>query len=142
MAWATIANVADVTGETVTDAEITRATYALETVIGLIESVTRADLTDRDAHFLMLAVAYQTAWMRENPDVFTREDAAAVTQDGASASYRNPDAHTIAPLARKAIRRLSWRGLRAVIPGGPTPPRSSLVRDPLSDASDDQMTWG
>jgi hypothetical protein len=137
--WATVADVYTIARKTVSDADIAAATASLETMTGLIQSVERPGMTDYDRHYLKLATAYQTAFMIENPDIFMREDVTSTSQDGESANYRNPDSHILAPLARKALRRLSWRTLRAVVPGGGTPSRQH--RDVNSEAFDDRLPY-
>jgi hypothetical protein len=107
--WALPADVLDVTGVTADVATISRAVATLETMTGLIEGVSRPDMTDRDRHYLKLATCYQVAFMADNPDLFSRADVTSASQDGESATFRNVDAHILAPLARKSIRKLSWR---------------------------------
>lgn len=138
--FATIAQIMSVTGITVTQAQRDTAARIIEVTTGLIEAVERVDITDRDLYFLQLATAYQAAFVYDNPDVFSRADVTSAAQDGESATFRNADSHVLAPLARKSIRRLSWRGIRALVPGGGTPPRSSLV-DAASEAYDDSLPW-
>ena len=135
--WATTADVKTKTGVTVTDTERTIAVGVLETVTGLIEEVERVGISGRDRYWLKVATCYQAAFVFENPDLFSRADVTSASQDGESASYRNVDAHLLAPLARKAIRRLSWRGRRAFIPGGGSQP--SAIVD--LDALDDRLPW-
>ncbi|UYL87139.1 head-to-tail adaptor [Microbacterium phage OscarSo] len=139
--WATANDVSDVTGVDVDEKAVRRAVATLETITGLIEAVDRPDITDRDRHFLKLMVAYQAAFMLDNPDIFSRADVTSAGQDGESASFRNVDSHLFAPLARKAYRRLSWRSLRLLASsGGPgTLPRT--VRDVNSEAFDDRLPW-
>jgi hypothetical protein len=138
--WATIADVTTVTGKTATQAQRDQAARILEATHGLIEMIDRPDITDRDRYFLKLACAYQAAFMIDNPDIFTRNDVTSANQDGDSAAFRNVDSHLVAPLARKAMRRLSWRGIRALTPGGGTPPRTPLV-DVNSEAYDNLLPW-
>lgn len=138
--WATVTDVASKTGATVTELERTIAAGVLETITGLIEEVDRPDISDRDRYWLKVATCYQAAFVLDNPDLFSRADVTSASQDGDSASFRNVDAHLLAPLARKAVRRLSWRGLRPVLPGGGTAPRSSML-DAASEAFDDRLPW-
>ena len=107
--WATVASILDVTGVTVTDRERRTATAIIVDLTGLIEGVSRPDMSDRDKLFLGHAVAWEAVWIRDNPDLFSRADVVAASQDGESVTFRNVDAHILAPLARKSIRRLSWR---------------------------------
>jgi hypothetical protein len=139
--WAAVAEVASITGATVTQAQRDIAARTLETLHGLIEDVARPDISDRDRHFLKLACAYQAAFVKDNPDLFSRLDVTSASQDGESATFRNVDAHMLAPLARKSIRRLSWHGRRLLAPGGGSLAPTSRV-DVNSEAFDDALPWG
>jgi hypothetical protein len=141
MPWATPTDVDGVVGLTADLAEISRATSTLETIAGLIESVDRPDITDRDRHFLKLMTCYQLAFMRDNPDLFSRNDVTSASQDGESASFRNVDSHLFAPLARKAYRRLSWRSLRLLSPAGGIGSAPRTTADVNSEAFDDSLPW-
>lgn len=134
--WATVAQVKSITGVTVTEDQRGIAARSLETMIGLIEEVDRPDLSDRDRYFLRLATAYQAAYVKDNPDLFTRSDVTSAAQDGESANFRNADAHILAPLARKSIRRLSWRALTR--PGDRNPTKAVNVN---SEEYDDSLAW-
>lgn len=135
--WATIEDVDEVTGKTVTEKERGIAVRSLEPLIGVIEAVDRPDISDRDRYWLKLATCYQAAFVLDNPDLFSRADVTSASQDGESANFRNVDAHLLAPLARKCIRRLSWRGL--------TRSRDRAAqRGPLnilSEEYDDSLAW-
>ena len=135
--WATIADVDEVTGKTVTEKERGIAVRSLEPIIGVIEGVDRPDISDRDRYWLKLATCYQAAFVLDNPDLFSRADVTSASQDGESANFRNVDAHLLAPLARKCVRRLSWRGL--------TRSRDRAAqRGPLnilSEEYDDSLAW-
>lgn len=135
--WATVADVASVTGETVTELQRTIAAGVIELLCGLIESVERADISDRDRYFLRQATCYQAAFVKDNPDLFMRADVTSASQDGESAAFRNADAHLLSPLARKALRRLSWRGLAR--PGDRLPLRAPLNVN--SEEFDDSLAW-
>lgn len=135
--WATIESIADVTGVTVTDRERKTATAIIVDLVGLIEGVTRPDITDRDLYFLGHAVAWEAVWIRDNPDLFSPADVVAASQDGESASFRNVDAHILAPLARKSIRRLSWK--QPTRPGDRQ--RESGRINVLDEDYDDSLAW-
>lgn len=136
--WATVETIAEVTGKTVTEAVRRQAAQAIELHTGLIESVPRVDMTRRDAYWLQQAVAYQAAWLAPTPDYLERNDVKQVSQDGASASG-GADWMTLAPLARKAVKRLSWRGTRTKLianAGGRLP-----VTNALAEVQDDRQPW-
>lgn len=113
--WCTVADVATVTGKTVTVTDRNLAAFAIELVTGAIESVARVDLSRRDAYWLRQAVAFQAAWLADTPDYLERNDVDAASQDGQSVTLK-PDALVIAPLAKRALKRLSWRGARSIRP--------------------------
>lgn len=134
--WATVEDVKNLTGKVITEVERNQAVATLELHIGLIEAVERPGLTGRDRYWLKLALCYQAAWASGRPDLFERDDVDSASQDGESANFR-PDAHTLAPLARKAIKRLSWRGPRTL-----NTLRSGAARvDVTSEAYDDSLNW-
>lgn len=134
--WATVEQIAEITGITVTDVQRGVAVRSLEVLVGLIEEVDRPDISDRDRYFLKLATAYQAAFIADNPDLFSRADVTSAGQDGESATFRNVDAHILAPLARKAIRRLLWRGLTR-----PGDRRVTAPANVLSEEYDDSLAW-
>jgi hypothetical protein len=134
--WATIADVQTLTGKVVTQAVRDRAAALIEMHVAVIEAVERPDISDRDRYWLKLAVAYQAAWLEAQPDAFERNDVSSAGQDGESASFR-PDAHTLAPFARKAIKRLSWRSARTV----ELSRRGTGRRDVNSEAFDNSLPW-
>lgn len=136
--WASIEDVANVTGKTVSEAGRNLAAASIELHTGLIESVPRVDMKRNDAYWLRQAVCFQAAWLAPTPDYLERNDIKASAQDGASASG-GPDWMTLAPLARKALKRLSWRGTRTVILGGTT--GRLPVTDALAEAQDDRQPW-
>lgn len=135
--WATIADVDEVTGKTVTAKERGIAVRSLEPLVGLIESVDRPDISDRDRYWLKLATCYQAAYVLDNPDFFSRADVTSASQDGESANFRNVDAHLLSPLARKCIRRLSWRG--PALAKDRAAQRGPL--NILSEEYDDSLAW-
>lgn len=132
MAWATTAEVASITG--VADVAST-ALAAAQTSIELHAGRIPADvIADRDLHWLRCAVAYQAVWIAAQPDYLERRDASAESADGASITNRNADSVTLAPLARKALRRLSFRGPRAIRP-------VRLGAELSDDVVDDRLPW-
>ena len=136
--WATLEQVATLTGKTVDEPTRALAAAAIELHTGLIEGVERKGLKDRDAYWLRLAVCFQAAWLMTQPDYLERNAVSSVSQDGQSATGGNPDWLTLAPLARKAIKRLSWRGARTiVVDDGARRNRLNV----LSEEYDDSLAW-
>lgn len=108
-----VSRVARVTGATVATTDIALAAGTIEALTGLIESVPRTDISGRDLYWLGQAVAYQTPWLVAQPDWRERNNVTEVQGEGQRATM-GPDALTLAPMARKCLRRLSWRGVRGL----------------------------
>jgi hypothetical protein len=123
-AWATTDEVAAITGvdeTTITDEAINRAQYIIDMTSGrsfAMKQLLESHLHQRDLYYLKLATAYQTVWMMAQPDMFTRSDLGnPIQQDkGLSVSFM-PGGTTLAPLAKRALRRLSWKGSRSQMIG-------------------------
>lgn len=107
--WATPADVLTYTGVTVTDDEVIRAQFIVELFAGTTTDASdRGLITSRNLRLLRQAVAFQSAWMTEHPDVFTSVDVTTFSQDGVSATQAHANAHLLAPLAKRCIDRLTW----------------------------------
>lgn len=112
-----VAAVLDLTGATVTDAQILQAQGIVELFTGY-ELGSATWQTDQvpfrpDQLRLMKAVGYQAAFMVAHPDVFTAADISASSADGYSQSWNELGA-VIAPLAKIALRRLTKNRSRSV----------------------------
>jgi hypothetical protein len=113
--WATEAEVAEITGVTVTAERLTQAQSVIELYVGRTEG--SQVWPAAQSGWLKKAVAYQAAWMPAQPDLLTRAGVERVSQDGATVEFTGDGQH-LAPLAKKALRRLGWRGTRSIY----TPP--------------------
>ena len=138
--FATIAQVAELTGVTVDAPTRLLAAQAVEISTGLIEGTLaeRVDITDRDLYFLRLMCAYQAAWLVAQPDYLTRNDVKSAAQDGQSATG-GPDWLTLGPLARKTSKRLSWRGTRSLNTGALT--RRERLELAIAESGDARHEW-
>ncbi|KPM55738.1 hypothetical protein ACG83_10695 [Frankia sp. R43] len=147
MPWAEASYTEQITGVTVTDGQLTQAQAVIDLYSGTTEEAA-ADLAvrPRDVRHLRMAVAYQAAWMASQVDVFSRTDVTSLDQDGLRAAPASADAWLLAPLADRALRRLSWRRMRSArVAGegqGEVPPD---VRDALARRTEvrdhDDETW-
>jgi hypothetical protein len=114
--WATPDDVAALTGATVTDAQIAdgdRRHRAHQRRPSAAMDPTW--VSPRVLDWLRRAVAYQTAWILAHPDYFERMDLKSLSQDGVSAVFKG-DSIILAPLARRCLNRLPWRGTRTITP--------------------------
>lgn len=142
--WATPADVLTYTGVTVTDDEVIRAQFIVELFAGTTTDASdRGLITSRNLRLLRQAVAFQSAWMTEHPDVFTSVDVTTFSQDGVSATQAHANAHLLAPLAKRCIDRLSWkrnRGLqiRRRLDAGQIPRTMNVIN---AAADDNDPRW-
>lgn len=118
MPWATATEVAEITGVTVTDAQLKAAQSVIELRIGRTETspggLPSSWIHPRDLRWLKRAVAYQAAWMPAQPDYLTRSQTdGTVIQDGAHVNVTKAGQY-LAPLAIVALKKLSWRGTRSI----------------------------
>lgn len=110
MPWATTAETLAYTRITVTDEELDSAQAMVELFADVTEASSDAgNISPKNLRLLKLAVAYQAAWMTSQPDLFTRSDVGLMTQDGISFTSPHANSGILAPMARRAIDRLSWR---------------------------------
>lgn len=109
--WATVPEVAEITGVTVTDAQLNQANGTVELHVGRLADA--VGIGTRDLAWLKRAVAYQAAWEKGQADLLTRSEVKSSSQDGASSSQDGED-QVLGPLAKRALRHLSWRGNRSV----------------------------
>lgn len=106
------------TGRSVDAAAIAVAQSVVEIETGYDLSTTEAveRWRARDLRMLRQAVAWQTAYMDVNPDVATQlGNLQSANANGVSASWAGTsDSSLLAPLAKKALARLSQRGSRTM----------------------------
>lgn len=106
-AWATIS-------ETLAYTRISVSQEDLDVAQGMIElfaDVTygqNAQMSTKNLRLLKMAVAYQAAWITQHPDLFTHTDIQSINQDGIFYVHQHENSYLLAPMARRAIKRLSW----------------------------------
>lgn len=71
-----------------------------------------------DLYWLKLACAYQAAWLSTQPDAFTRSDLLAVGRGKANVTFTDTGM-VLAPLAKHALRRVSFLKSRSLHVPGP-----------------------
>lgn len=125
MSWATPAEATSITGQNVTQGQLDTANAVIEIFVGVTDDA-RDRLKPRDLRLLKKGEAFQAAWMPAQVDYTGRSDIDLVDHDGLRYSKGDPDVYTLAPLAKAAISRLSWRRSRTVQPL--TPEQALLLR--------------
>lgn len=139
-AWTDTDTALAVTGVEVTDVQLLTAQATVEVMSGRMYDDT-ARIRTRDLYWLGRAVAFQAAWAAGQPGLETRMDLTSTTQDSVSASL-TADAVVLAPMAARAINRLSWRRSRTVHVRSPFVDGSNWVgANPLLESNDDLENW-
>lgn len=140
MAWASIEETLRYTGITVTEEELEQAQIMIELFTEVTED-SSPNIGPKNSRYLKMAVAYQAAWITQHPDLFTHVDVGNMIQDGLQFNPANANAFLLAPMASRAIRRLSWKRTRTLrvrprrnrYTGG-----ASIHNSPLED---DRVEW-
>lgn len=122
MAWCTGADVVALTGKPADEEKIQIAQAHIELFVGRTEALATAELSTKDLEWLRRAVAYQAVWLEGQADIDTRLNVIQMAQDGQQATLVG-DALVLAPLAKMAIRKLSWMGRNRSISVEPFCPR-------------------
>lgn len=117
------------TGKDLTAEDLAKALAIIEVYIGVYEEQ-YPNLYGQDARAIKRGIAWQAAWMVERPDMFDRDDLLSFNQDGQGATG-SKTWNLLAPLARMALARLSWRGSKST-----SVSLSSTTTDP-----DDRLPW-
>lgn len=113
MSWATAANVLALTGQTVTDQTVAEASAVITIYANRTESAS-ASLSPRDLGWLQQATAFQAAWMPLQPGFHQRNSYEQITTDGTQVIYGKEWQISLAPLAARALKNLSWKTNRTV----------------------------
>lgn len=111
--WATIQEVADITGAVVTNEQL----FPAQEVIDLYSNRTMAaasGLRARDIVWLRKAVAWQAVWQAQQFGFSGRNQMVELAQDGLKVKFPNPSGATLSPLAARALRNLSWKGSKTL----------------------------
>jgi len=135
MTWATVEQVTNQTGITVTDATLALASAIIDTVTGADEDLPADAITTVDRKHLQKATGWQAVWAANKPGLITeRENVESMSSDTQSIRRLDRADGFLAPLARREIMSLSWVGTRTVF----VPPVSRLVanRNFLNESSD------
>lgn len=114
MSWASVSDVDDITGVTVTTAELALAASTVDIHSGRPYTADIAAVTGtRDTYRLKQAEAFQAAWLQAQPDLLQRLNVTTVPGEGGTTQLGG-DALTLAPYAAQALSKLSWKRSRSV----------------------------
>lgn len=139
--WATVNDVADITGETV-DANIVQlANFVVETHARRLYELDITRVSARDAVWLKRTVAFQAAWLPGQPDLLTRLNIQEISEAG-RATVLDKTALELAPLAKRTLNNCSFRRSRSLHVRSPFvdgPGRAGVSS--VSEASDPYERW-
>lgn len=128
--WSTVDEASAMTNHTLTTGDLYAANQILELWVAVNPGDHRDVLKRRDLRLLKSAESYQAAWMQSKPALFARSDTDRVIQDTLQYDKGDKDMHVLAPLAKAAIQRLSWRSTRSLEPL--TPQQAAVLRGKLT----------
>lgn len=139
--WCTVAEAAAITNETLTTGDLVRANQILEIFVGVTPESRDAiaKKSSRNIRLLKQAEAFQAAWMKSKPALLERSDVDNVIQDSLQFSKSDQDAHVLAPLAKAAIQRISFRGARTIMPLSPS--QAAAIRGKFYPETMGRDTW-
>ena len=113
MAWATVAETLTYTGITV-GADTLASAQAMIEIFADVTEEANDNISTKNLRLLKMAVAYQAAWITDHPDVFTHIDISTLLQDGVQYNVLHANSGVLAPMARRALDRLTWRRNRSM----------------------------
>lgn len=139
--WCTVAEAAAITNETLTTGDLVAANQILEIWVGVTPDARDAiaKKSARNIRLLKKAEAFQAAWMKSKPALLERSDVDQVIQDSLQWAKSDQDSHVIAPLAKAAIQRLSFRGARTMMPLSPA--QAAVIRRKFYPETMGRSVW-
>lgn len=139
MPWATLDDVRDVTGSGAEAVELAAARSVISIYANRTEDMADA-ITARNLYWLKVATCWQTVWQRDQPGFNAQQVVASFSQDGESVSYTAEWNLTLAPMAARALKNLSWKASRTLnTPNSRVP--AGRARDFTNEASDWYSNW-
>lgn len=142
--WTDAAEASLITGHEITEQDVVQANQIIEIWVGVVPEI--ADkLRPRDLRLLKKAEAFQAAWMQHKPALLERSDTDNVIQDTLQYTKGDQDMHVLAPIAKAAIQRLSWRSARTIDPLTPSQAlaiRGKFTAETRGQSGDFSTGWG
>lgn len=146
--WCTLDDVTTFTGKTVTEAQLMQAAASVELALGrtYLELVSDPDggqvkVGRRDREWIRRACAYQAAWLPAQPDLYGRLDITGLSTARTAIPFKDR-ALVLAPLARKALQRVSWLRSRSLHTRTPfLDGLNAISPNPVAEANDAYEAW-
>lgn len=142
MGWATVDETYGWTGREPSPESLALAQTMIEMFANTTTEASDAGLiTSKNLRLLGQAVAFQAVWLDAHPDVLEAMDVQGVSQDGLNAQYASVNAHLLAPMAARYLRRLSWGKEIRIGRGRWSTRRVTDHGNRDSAVADDQYEW-
>lgn len=113
MSWATLDQVASVTGAAVSADVLAQADSIVTIYCGRTGDM-KDKLRKRDQYWLAQATAWQAVWLTGQAGVAARNLGTRIDTEGLSIDHVAEYEIVLAPLAARALRNLSWKSNRSV----------------------------
>lgn len=130
--WCTVGQALGFTSKTLTAEQLTLGSGVITLYAGVTPDQPEDSITTRDRYWLAMATAYQSAWMAARAGYFDqRESHISQSADGVSVQRESGSDVTLAPLAARTLKNLSWMGTtsRLIVPDGVRPKGSFLAEE-------------
>lgn len=129
------------TGEAVSMVDVALASAMIDTFAGVTEDMPEDSITARDRGHLRKATIWQAVWVKGKPGLLTqRESHTATSADSVSVQRESRSDVSLAPLADRELRNLSWYSTRTQYQ--PPAPRGLPANlNFLNERSDDTHDW-
>lgn len=137
--WTTAEQATAITNQSLTTGDLEAANAILEIWVGVTPDL-KDRLRPRDVRLLEKAEAFQAAWMKYKPALLERSDTDRVIQDTLQYDKGDRDMHVMAPLAKAAVQRLSWRSARTLEPLSPR--QAAVIRGKFVAETISTPLWG
>lgn len=134
--------VSSVTSLTLTPQQIMNAQQVLNMYSNYTPESSGFNMQPQDLLWLRYGMAYQAAWMTQQPGVLYRSEIDQLSQDGLSTHWMDPRNIMLAPLALRSLKQLSWQKSRSLRVRTPfIDDQTPLSSDPDAEANDLYERW-
>lgn len=140
MTWASAADVLAITGASATAPEVA-AGNAVITIYANRTPDASAGMSGRDLSWLRQAASWQTVWQRDQPGFNARSVVSGYSQDGLSVQHRADWNVSLAPLAARSLKNLSWKASRTLRTPSVLVPTGAAGVDFTLETSDQWSDW-
>jgi len=134
--------VQNVTGLTLTPQQIMNSQQILNMYSNYTPESSGFNMQPFDLMWLRYGLAYQAAWMSQQPGLLYRSGVKSLSQDGLSTSWDDDRSVMLSPLALRSLKQLSWQKSRSLRVRTPfIDDQTPISSDPDAEANDLYERW-